>query len=328
MTAILVRKLLRDVRNAFIATALLLVIFSAFWVKVCQRVTTEIAPIFNSLGAMQGIDKKFFDEIIFKGPGKVTQAVLGGAGIEFDKPNDFLAVALIHPVVVILACLWSVGRAGGAVSGELERGTMELLLSQPVPRSRIIWAHFLVDLITIPSLCACVVLGTQLGLWLVGPFDVDYASVKKLPPAVQMFMQNNGPATLDVSATRQWLGALNLAALMFAVSGLTMFISSIGRNRFRALGTAGLLGTAMFILNIVGQMWLPAAYVRPLSVFFYYQPQKIWLKDQWTVDLGETWAGDEPILALPVLVVLIGIGTAGYLTALRIFVRRDLPAPL
>lgn len=327
MTAILVMKLLRDVRNAFIATALLLLIFSAFWVKVCQRVSTEIAPFFNTLGAMQGIDKKVFDEIIFKGPGKVSQAVMGGSEIEFDKPNDFLAVALLHPVVVILACLWSVGRAGGAVSGEIERGTMELLLSQPVPRSRLILAHFLVDAITIPALCACVVLGTQLGLWLVGPFDVDYASVKKLPPAFQIFMKN-GPTTLDVSATRQWLGALNLAALMFAVTGLTMAISSIGRNRFRALGTAGLLGTAMFILNIVGQLWTPAGYFRPLSVFFYYQPQKIWLKDQWTVDLGEAWTHDEPLLALPVLPVLVAVGAVGYLVALHIFVRRDLPAPL
>ena len=39
--------------------------------------------------------------------------------------------------------------AAAAVSGELDRGTLELLLSQPVPRNRLILAHFLVDLVVI-----------------------------------------------------------------------------------------------------------------------------------------------------------------------------------
>jgi ABC-2 type transport system permease protein len=317
MTLVLVRKLLRDIRWPLLVVGLLLFLFSAFWVKICQRVTTEIAPFFNILGAAQGIGKEVFDEVIFKGPGKVSQAVMGGAEIQFDKPNDFLAVELLHPVVVILSSLWAVGRAAAAVSGELDRGTMELLLSQPVPRNRLILAHLLVDLLAIPLLCGCIVLGTQTGLALIGPFDVDYSVLQKLPKPVREAVKP-GPPTLQVSAARQWLGTVNLAALMFALSGLTLLVSSLGRSRWRTMATAGLGVVGMFVANVVGQLWDAAAWVRPATAFFYYQPQKVWLKGDWTADGTD----------IPGAAVLLAVGVIGYLAALRAFTRRDLPAPL
>ena len=327
MTLTLVRKLLKDVRGGLIAVAVILFLFSAFWVKVAQRVTTEIAPFFNALREVQGVPKEAFDEILFKGPGKVSQAVMGGAEIQFDKPNDFLAVALLHPVVIILGCLWAVGRSGGAVAGELDRGTMELLLSQPVPRNRLILAHFLVDCLVIPALCLTVYSGTQLGLYLVGPFTVDYSSLAKLPPAFQAFVKA-GPPTLPVSAERQGLALVNLAGLLFATSGLAIAVSSVGRNRWRSLGVATLAGVAMFTANVIGQLWETAAFTRPFTVFFYYQPQKIWLKNEWLVDLGEAFTPGKPLLEVPVLGVLFGAGLLGYAFALTVFTHRDLPAPL
>jgi ABC-2 type transport system permease protein len=327
MTSILVRKLLKDIRGALIAVAVILFIFSAFWVKICQRITTEIAPFFNALGQVQGVDKKVFDELIFKGPGKISQAVMGGAEIQFDKPNDFLAVELLHPVIIILGCLWAVGRAGGAIAGELERGTMELLLSQPVPRNRLILAHFLVDCLVIPFLCLSIIAGTQFGLWVVGPFNIDYSGMAKLPPAFQAFLKT-GPAALEVSATRQSWAILNLVALLFATSGLTIMVSAWGRSRLQALGLSTLMGVVMFMANVIGQLWDGAAFVRPFTVFFYYQPQKIWLKDAWSVDFGEAFSGGDPLFAVPVLPVLFAIGFTGYAVAWRIFERRDLPAPL
>lgn len=324
MTAVLVRKLLRDVRWPLLVVGLLLFLFSAFWVKIAQRVTTEIAPFFNVIGAAGGINRELFDEVIFKGPGKVSQAVMGGAGINFERPNDFLAVELLHPVVVILCSLWAVGRAASAVSGELDRGTMELLLSQPVPRNRLILAHFLVDLLVIPVLCGCVVAGTQAGLALVGPFDVDYSILSKIPENARRFVKP-GPPTLEVSARRQWLATVNLAALVFALSGLTMLVSSLGRSRGRAMAVAGLAAVAMFVANVVGQLWDAAAFVRPATVFFFYQPQRVWLSRDWTADLGEVVSGGPRVVGVG---VLLAVGLTGYLLALRAFTRRDLPAPL
>ena len=66
------------------------------------------------------------------------------------------------------------------VAGELDRGTMELLMSQPVPRNRLILAHFLVDLVVLPTVCLAFFLGTQFGLATVGDFTPDYTSLKQL----------------------------------------------------------------------------------------------------------------------------------------------------
>jgi ABC-2 type transport system permease protein len=335
MTLVLVRKLLRDVRWPLLAVCVILFVFSAFWVKIAQRVTTEIAPFFLLIGQAQGIGKEVFDEVVFKGPGKVSQAVMGGADIQFDRPNDFLAVELLHPVVVILASLWAVSRAASAVSGEIDRGTMELLLSQPVPRGRLVLAHLIVDALVIPAVCLSIVGGTQLGLWMVGPFEVNYEPLeramekqrqeRRIPLLIKL---PTGPKHLDVSAGRQGWAVLNLAGLAFAISGLSMAISATGRSRWRALGVAALVVVLMFVANVIGQLWDDAAFVRPATVFYYYQPQKVWLDAVWAVDLGDAWAGGRPLARVNVLAVLFGVGAAGYLVGWRVFTRRDLPAPL
>ena len=52
------------------------------------------------------------------------------------------------------------GRASGAIAGEIDRGTMELLLAQPIRRSQVILAHLLVDLSRRAALCLSMWVGT------------------------------------------------------------------------------------------------------------------------------------------------------------------------
>lgn len=327
MTLILVRKLLRDVRPALIVVCLILFAFAAFWVKIAQRVTSEIAPVFNSIALLFG-DKKLFEDILFKGPGKVSQAALGWGDLNFENPNDFLAMGMLHPIVLTLCVVWAVGRAAGAVAGEIDRGTMELLMSQPVPRNRLILAHFLVDLIALPLICLAFFAGTQFGLWVVGDFIPDYTALRNLKAPGQaktMLPIPENPAPLPVNGVSELLGLVNTLALMFAVSGLTMSISAAGRSRWKATGYAVLVLVVMFVANTIGQLWEPAGWVRPLTFFFYYQPQRAMLDGDWLVDLGKVWAGAPWV---PAAGVLFTVGAVGYLVALRTFTRRDLPAPL
>jgi ABC-2 type transport system permease protein len=323
MTLTLVRKLLRDARLSLLVVCVLLVGFSAMWVKIAQRVSAEIAPFFNGLAAAQKFNPQLFDEVLFRGPGKVSQAVMGGAGIRFERPTDFLAVMLLHPVVLVLGCVWAVNRSAGAVAGELDRGTMELLLSQPVPRWKLVLAHFLVDLICLPLLGVSLVAGTRLGLWLVGPFTIDYSVLDKIPSPIPL---PRGPAVLEVNADGQPAAALVYVALLFAVSGLTAAVSAATRSRATAVGGGMLLVVGMFVVNLVGQLWEPAAVLRPLSLFFYYHPQEVWLKGNPWVDMREALPG-VPLAAFGPG-VLLAVGLAGYAVAYRVFVRRDLPAPL
>jgi ABC-2 type transport system permease protein len=334
MTFILVRKLLRDSRPALIVVCLVLFLFAGLWVKITQRVTAEITPFFNTVARVANLPPKLFEDVLFKGPGKISQAVLGGSDLHFEKPMDFLSVGLLHPVVLILSCVWAVGRACGAVAGEIDRGTMELLMSQPVPRNRLILAHLAVDAVVIPILCLSFYGGTQFGLWVIGPFEIDYAGVRQAlgrevpPPLLANLGIPTEPEMLEVSARPQLPALANLAALVFAISGITMMLSACGRSRWRAIGFGVLIALVMFIANVLGQLWDGAAFVRPFSVFYYYQPQKIMLRGEWTADLGKVWGDGLPVGPVPAVGVLFAVGGVGYAIALYVFARRDLPAPL
>jgi ABC-2 type transport system permease protein len=325
MTLVLVRKLLRDVRLPLLVVGLLLFGFSLLWVKAAQRVTTEIAPFFNGLATVSKINPKLFEKVMFKGPAKVSQSVMGGADVRFERPSDFLAVELLHPVILIVATVWAVGRAAGAVAGELERGTMELLLSQPIPRHRLILAHLIVDAVVIPILCFSLWAGTRAGLAAVGPFAVDYTILDELAQETGGFRFPRGPDTLVVDVSGQTAAVAQVGALVFALSGLTLAISACSRSRWRAVGLATLVTLGMFSVNVLGQLWDAAAGLRPLTLFFYYQPQKVWLKGEWLVPFADSW----PITGgVPGAAVLGAVGLIGYVVAWRVFDRRDLPAPL
>jgi len=51
-----------------------------------------------------------------------------------------------EPVVLICVLLWGISRGSDIVSGQLNRGTMEMILAQPVSRMQVFWSHALVTL--------------------------------------------------------------------------------------------------------------------------------------------------------------------------------------
>ncbi len=295
MTGALVRKLFRDVRLALIVIALLLAAFQCLWAKVIERISGEILPAFSQLN----LSVDLIRSVIFKGPGQIIQTLMGGESIHMERAQDMLSIGYVHPLTLTILCIWAIGRASGAVAGEIDRGTMELLLAQPLPRRRVLWAHFVVDLMVIPILCLSLWAGTWLGTWLVGLLQTGRGNMAVDPLAF-------GP------------GLLNVAALVFAVSGYTIWLSAAGRFRGRVLGLAVLLTLVQFLINLIGQLWDVAAPLRPYTVFYYYQPQQIILRADWAGD-WEVWKR---------LAILATVGLAGYLGALWTFTRRDLPAPL
>jgi len=193
---------------------------------------------------------------------------------------------------------------------------------QPVDRRKVVLAHLLVDVTVIPILCAALFAGLHFGVWIVGTFTVDagvYEALHMKPP--------NPLPSYTVNANVVLPGLANMAALLFAVSGYTMWLSAAGRSRTRVLGLAILVTLVQFLVNVIGQLWDGLAVLRPFTVFYYYQPQAINLKETWTVDPGLAWTG-KPLVALNVVHVLGLVGAVGYAMALRTFVRRDIPAPL
>lgn len=319
MTAALVRKLLRDIRWALLIVALLLAGYECLWVKVTHRGVTQLSPFFTTLAERAGVAAKAIEDQIFSGPGKLIQTLAGGESMRFERAADLLSIGYVHPMIILILCLWSVGRAGLALVGEIDRGTMELLLAQPVPRGRLVLAHVLVDLIVLPVIATSLWLGTWIGLRLIGPFEVNMEEAQKALAGLP-FQVKVDPALLVVDAAKFARLIVPAAALMCAVSGITLAMSAAGRFRGRVIGGAVVLFLVMFLINTIGQLWDLIAPLRPWTVFYYYQPQKIALGDNWMV--AGPW-GDVHGPA-----VLFGVGLAGYLASWFVFRSRDLPAPL
>lgn len=307
MMRCLVAKLLRDIRLQLIIVMLLLAAFQCLWAKVTQRIIEEILPELLKSMTMEELVR-----IVFRGPGQIIRALLGGDSINLTRSLDVLSIGYVHPLTQTILCIWAVGRASSAIAGEIDRGTMELLLAQPIARSRLILAHFLVDLIVIPMLCLSMWAGTWIGLAIFG--EIEFGSRSAI-----------GSLRADPMSILPALG--NVAALLFAVSGTTIWLSARGRFRGRVLGLAVLITLLQFLVNVVALLWSGIAPLRPFSVFYYYQPQQIIFQNRWTVDLSESWNFHRP-LAINVLLVLVGVGFVGYSLALSTFERRDLPAPL
>ena len=188
------------------------------------------------------------------------------------------------------------------------------------------------DGIVLPVICLSFFAGTQFGLWAVGDFVPDYTMLDdaaKESPIVKGLLQRvpRDPTPLAVSGRSELLGLVNTLALMFAISGATLALSAAGRSRWKVVGYAVLGVVVMFVANTIGQLWEPAGFVRPLTLFYYYQPQRAMIDGDWTVDLNKAWNFGRPVL-VPAVGVLIAVGAAGYAVALRTFARRDLPAPL
>ncbi len=224
---------------------------------------------------------------------------MGGENIHIERALDMISISYVHPLTIFILCTWAIGRASGAIAGELDKGTMELLLAQPIRRGQVVLAHLLVDLLTIPVLCLSMWAGTFLGASLVG------------------FLDN----PKDALAVNPWVFApalLNVFLLEFAISGLTMWLSAAGRFRWRVLGAAVILALVQFLINLIGQLWEPAVVLRPFTVFYYYQPQPLILNADW-YQQGKVWLH---------MGVLGGVATVGYGMAFWTFCRRDLPAPL
>src|SRR5262249_19690192 len=148
---------------------------------ITQRTSGELIPLFLGLAQAQKLSPVDLEAILFKGPGKVMQTLMGGESINLENAMHMLSIGYVHPLMQTIFCIWAIGRASGAIAGEIDRGTMELLLAQPVPRWRIVLAHFLVDLLTIPVLCLSLWGGTWLGTVVVGPIELQQESLAKLP---------------------------------------------------------------------------------------------------------------------------------------------------
>lgn len=203
-----------------------------------------------------------------------------------------IALMFVDPVIVFTLAGWAITRGSDVVAGEIDRGTMEILLAQPIKRLWIIITHATVALIGAMILSGSVLLGIFIGLQIV-KFDQ--------PVDITIFI----PASL------------NLVSMTFFVVAYSSLLSAFGRSRSRTMGFAGVIFIGSLLIKMLGRAWDAGSWLLYCTFLGAFEPQKM------VTEPDKTWS-----LLATYLTVHILLSVALYLVSIVYFSKRDIPAPL
>jgi ABC-2 type transport system permease protein len=160
----------------------------------------------------------------------------------FFSLEGFIGVEFLAMWPILLA-IYAVFAAGGIVSGEAEKGTLDLILSQPVRRHQVLITKFFLFLVGLLALAAASFVGIMLGLALIGQ------SVEPMGIALALF--------------QGWL-------LVVGVAGYSALFSCLFLDPRRVRIGAGLLTAALYIVSFIGPSLGSLQWMEQLSLFYYY----------------------------------------------------------
>lgn len=162
-------------------------------------------------------------------------------------PEALRALPWAHPIILALIWAHEITLCTRVPAGEIDRGTIDLLLGLPVSRFRVFVTETLV------WMTAGLVV-VSLGLF--GSFLGNLT----IP-------QEDWPDFGHLSVV-----LLNLYALYLTIGAATFLFSALSDRRGRAVGAAFALVLVMFIWNFLGQYWSVASDYAWLSVMHFYKP--------------------------------------------------------
>jgi ABC-2 type transport system permease protein len=187
-------------------------------------------------------DSPAFDEMAAELPEALMRAFAGDIA-DFTSPEGFLNSQLFVLIVPLLFMVLAVARGSGAIAGEEERGTLDLLLSSPVRRWRVLIEKFAAMVVAIG--------GVGLALWLgmaVGARIVD----------MEISVWRIGEATLSAGLLGMSFGAVALA------------VGSATGKRGLSMGATSALGVAAYFVNALAPLAEGIEGLQKLSPFYYY----------------------------------------------------------
>jgi len=168
----------------------------------------------------------------------------------FSTLSGTISVGFIHPISIALFGILSAGLTVGALSGERQRGTLELLLSRPISRRTVAATMMLEGWIGAALASAAVVIGTVVGSHIAGVSgELAY---EQLP-------------ALFAGGTLFWG---SFATLALAASG------SFDRTPPAMAITVGII-MANYIVEVLGQFWDVMEPYQFLSLFNHFSPERI-----------------------------------------------------
>jgi ABC-2 type transport system permease protein len=220
------RKSLRDQRRSLLFWSVGLVVLAAYVMAVFPSVRSQGAAL-----------NKLMDTLP-----EALRAGIGGQ-VDYASATGYLHTEVFFIMLPVLVLCFGIAAGSRAVAGEEERGTLDLLLSLPLPRRRLV----------VDKLGAMVValLGLMLLFWVV-------------------LLVGTRAAGVDVTPGGLLVATLSAAMLGVLFGCVALLVGCATGRRGVAIGVSAALGLASYLLNSLGSSVAALQPYRKLSPFYWY----------------------------------------------------------
>jgi beta-exotoxin I transport system permease protein len=244
--------------------------------SVIESVLAYVMPTFAQQFSQQMLQVQFIQNLI--------KAMLGMNTGEALGPEMFTSIPWAHPVVLAIVWAHAIVCCTRVPAGEVDRGTIDVLLGLPVSRWEVLTSDTIVWLGSSIFLAGTALIGNAIG---------SSAAATASQPDM----------------TRRLIVLANLLCLYFVVGSFGWFVSTLSDRRGRAITLVFAVVLASFLLNYLAQFWSVAEKVSFLSILTYYRPLIILRDGHW------------PMRDMAILMIL---ATLLWSVAGAVFARRDL----
>jgi ABC-2 type transport system permease protein len=185
------------------------------------------------------------------------KAFIGGDALQYGNIAGLIAIGYQEPFVLLLYMLYAVGVPTALLAGEVQRGTMELILSRQTTKTQVYICAGLITVVGMYALVVVMFLGTVVSTNLYD-FDqqVELYSFFKL--------------------------AINGGILASVVGGIALLAAACFRRGMAVSLTVAYLVVSYFIM-IITQWWPRMKWLDPFTIFNYVDGAKIFIEPKWPV---------------------------------------------
>lgn len=187
-------------------------------------------------------DMPELNRLLENAPEGMMEALLGGPILDFTTPVGYMNSQFFFMMIPLLFIVFGIGHGAGAIAGEEERGTLEFLLSNPLPRRSVVIQKFGVMVTCLLTMAVVLMLGLVIGILIVD---------------------------MEISIWRLFQAALSSVALGMVFGSLALFLGCWRGSRSLSIGATSGLAVLTYFLNSLGGLVNILRDYRFLSPFYH-----------------------------------------------------------
>lgn len=196
-------------------------------------------------------DMKYKLGYIRKWP-EVFKAIIGPDIMDLISITSIGSLSYIHPMTLMGLLGFAVLLPSGVIVGQIDRGTIDLVLATPLSRRKFMATTILTGCLGGAILVGAMLLGTWIGI-----------------------QHTAGELAEPYQYGRIVTCAINLYTVYLVALGYSTFFSAISTIRGWAVGFGCAMGIVVYLLHFLSEWWELVRKISFLGPLYYYRPIKI-----------------------------------------------------